>query len=116
LKAAAAASKEARSILGDVKVAEELSKEVAAKVYIDLTEARRAHLLAGVEVPEVPLPAGWTVQLRPGPQIVEPSEVPRELCAPDRTRVKEAWKRRPCGTDIPGTKTVEAVIFTRGSK
>lgn len=113
LKAAAKASADARGLLVNNKAAEADAKATATSAYNDLVSSRHAMLVAGEEVPEIPLPDGWTVQLRQKVEVAFPSRVPRELCEPSLKAVKAALKTR---NSVPGVATTSTPTFVRRSQ
>jgi hypothetical protein len=112
LEAAKAASAQYRVALTQARAAEEQANIEARRIYLELSEARHAALLAGVEAPGIELPDGWTVQQRNAVEIVDASEVPRTLCIPDTKAVAAALKAGP----VPGATLIINPVFVRAKK
>ena len=107
LAAAEAVSFEARADLAAARALEaELASDAATR-YAEAMSARRASLLAGHETPMPGVPAGCVVQCRPVVSIAAPDEIPRALCAPDKTLVAASLKQGA----VPGARLTERFVF-----
>ena len=107
LAAAEAVSFEARADLAAACALEaELASDAAVR-YAEAMSARRVSLLAGHETPMPGVPAGCVVQCRPVVSIAAPDEIPRALCAPNKTLVAAALKQGA----VPGARLTERFVF-----
>ncbi len=107
LAAAEAASFESRADLAAARALEAEIASDAAVRYAAATSARRASLLAGHETPMPGVPTGCAVQCRPAVSITAPDEIPRALCAPNKTLVAAALKLGA----VPGARLTERFVF-----